>query len=74
MNDSTVSTAAFREWIAPHVDGIRALTVAIEAARDRHGALPAATSQAMTEVAEEQGYRTRSDWEQPLTDTTCSAV
>jgi hypothetical protein len=69
MNVSSVSPAAFREWIAPHVEGIRALTVAIEAVRDRHGALPAATSQAMTEVAEEQGYRRRSNWEQPLTDT-----
>jgi hypothetical protein len=69
MNGGFVSREAFREWIAPHLDGIRSLTAAIDAARDRHGALPTARSQAMTEVAEEQGYRTRSNWEQPLTDT-----
>jgi hypothetical protein len=64
-----VSAEAFPDWIAPHVAGIRALTVAIDGIRDRHGNLPATTAQAMTEIAEEQRYRMRSGWPQPLTDT-----
>jgi hypothetical protein len=69
MDEGFVSRDAFRQWITPYLDGIRSLTASVETARDRHGALPTATSRAMTELAEEQGYRTRSDWEQPLTDT-----
>lgn len=69
MNDQVVSREEFREWIAPYVVGIRAFTVAIESAKERYGGLPATPSPAMTEVAEEQGYRTRRDWDQPLTDT-----
>jgi hypothetical protein len=41
----------------------------VDAVAERHGGLPSADSGAMTERADEQSYRTRSKWEQPVTDT-----
>jgi hypothetical protein len=64
-----VSPDAFRDWIAPHVTAVREFTEGIDAVAARHGDLPAATSAAMSERADEQGYRARSQWEQPVTDT-----
>ncbi len=64
-----VSPDAFRHWIAPHVAAVRVFTEGIDAVAARHGDLPSAASGAMSERAEEQNYRARSKWEQPVTDT-----
>lgn len=64
-----VSPDAFREWIAPHVTAVREFTAALDAVAERHACLPSAASGAMTERAEEQNYRTRSEWQQPVADT-----
>ncbi len=47
----------------------RDFTAAIDAVPERHGGLPSAASRAMSDRADEQNYRTRSAWEQPVTDT-----
>jgi hypothetical protein len=62
----TVPPEAFRDWIAPHVAAIRDLATAVDAVPDRHGNLPSASSRAMSELAEERQYGTRSGWEQPV--------
>jgi len=64
-----VRPEVFREWIAPHVASLRELTTAIDATPDRYGRLPSAASRAMGDRSEEQNYRTRSAWEQPIIDT-----
>jgi len=57
----------FRDALKSMVDGTRDLAVAVEAVRLRHGALPAADSAAMREVAEEASYMTRSGLDAPFT-------
>lgn len=64
-----VAPEVFREWIAPHVAALREMTIAIDETSDRHGRLPSTESRAMNDRGEEQNYRSRSDWEQPITDT-----
>ena len=49
------------------VDGTRDLAIAVEAVRMRRGALPAAESAAMREVADEANYATRSGLDAPFT-------
>jgi len=66
---SVVSPEAFRDWIAPNVAAIGDFATAIDSLPDRHGWLPSAASRAMSELAEEHGYRARCAWEQPVTDT-----
>lgn len=55
--------------MAPHVSAIRDFSVAIDGVPERFGGLPSADSRAISELAAEAGYRTRSSWEQPITDT-----
>jgi hypothetical protein len=69
MAGDVVDPEAFREWAAPHVTAIRALTAAIDEVPERHGGLPDATSGAIGELSDEQRYRSRSAWNQPVTDT-----
>ncbi len=59
----------FREWIAPHVSGVRDFTTAIDASSERHGDLPSVPSEAISERAAEASWRGRSAWQQPVTDT-----
>ncbi|MGO9900998.1 MAG: hypothetical protein ACLP0J_15195 [Solirubrobacteraceae bacterium] len=65
----TATPGEFREWIAPHVAAVREFAAAIDATPERHGYLPSASSAAMSDRADEQNYRTRSAWQQPVTDT-----
>jgi hypothetical protein len=69
INGMSVSPEAFRAWMQPHVSALREFASAVDAVPERHGNLPAATSHAMSEIAEEQTYRKRSGWEHPATDT-----
>jgi hypothetical protein len=55
--------------MSPHVDAVREFTSALDAVPERHGGLPSASSGAMAELADEQSYRTRTAWEQPVSDT-----
>lgn len=64
-----VSRDPFRDWIAPYVAAVRDFTEGIDSVAERHGDLPSPTSGAMSERSDEQSYRARSQWEQPVTDT-----
>jgi hypothetical protein len=54
--------------MAPKVEGIRAFTAAIDRVGEERS-LPSHDSRAMGELADQQKYRTRSTWAQPITDT-----
>jgi hypothetical protein len=69
MSDMVVGPDAFREWIAPYVAAIRDFATAIDAVPERYGGLPTIESRAMSDRAEEQNYRTRTSWDQPIADT-----
>lgn len=60
---------SFQAWMAPHVEGIRAFCAAVDAVADRHGQLPDASSEAMTELAAEADHRRQTIWRNPVTDT-----
>jgi len=64
-----VTGASFRQAVAPALDVIRELVLAVEAAGLRHGGIASATSKAMDEIASEQAWAKRSDWENPASDT-----
>jgi hypothetical protein len=65
---TAVNNDAFRDWMAPKVAAIRELTAAIEGVAERHSALPNPNSRAMGDISDEQNYRSRSSWEQPVAD------
>jgi hypothetical protein len=69
MSGMVVGPDAFREWIAPYVAAIRDFTTAVDAVPERYGGLPTIESRAMSDRAEEPNYRTRTPWDQPITDT-----
>lgn len=55
--------------MAPKVAALRAFTAALDDVGERYGSKPHPESRAMEELAAEQNYRTRSTWENPITDT-----
>jgi hypothetical protein len=61
----TVDPDAFRRWMAPTVEVFTTFVAAVDDVLSRP---PAANSQAMRELAEEDGYRARSSWEKPVSD------
>ena len=70
MSESqTVDADVFVEWMAPTVEALQAFTTAVDDVALRHGNLPAPDSQAMGELAAEADYRSRSSWQNPITDT-----
>jgi len=68
MSAETVEPSAFREWMAPHVAAIRSLTSSVDGVLNSYR-YPDPDSAAMSEVAAEQNYKSRSAWELPITDT-----
>lgn len=73
MCAETVGADAFRERLAEQVAGIRALASAVDAVLNALRE-PDVESVAMGEIAAEQNYRSRSDWEAPITDTHSFAI
>jgi hypothetical protein len=73
MPAEVVDPKVFRKRVSAQIREIRALASAVDLALNTH-ADPAAESAAMSEVAVEQNYRSRSAWEAPITDTHAFAV
>jgi hypothetical protein len=67
--DKLVYGDEFREWMAPTILAVNTLVRGVEDIQSEHGALPAADSRAMAELAAEDEYSSRSGWEIPLADT-----
>jgi hypothetical protein len=65
---SVVDPSQFRDWMTAYVEGMRALTSAVDE-RCNSQREPGPGSAAMGEIAAEQNYRSRSDWDQSITDT-----
>jgi hypothetical protein len=70
MSESqTVEADVFVERMAPTVEALQAFTKAVNDVAPRHANVPAPDSQAMRELAAEDDYRSRSSWQNPITDT-----
>lgn len=65
----TVDSDEFREALRPTVEAVRALTAAVDEVGRRHGNVPWDGSPAVSEIADERPFSSRSDWEQPIADT-----
>jgi hypothetical protein len=67
---SSAGGAEFRAALAPTVEAIRQLTVAVGAVQPNHRHQPAVPSVAIDEIAAEaRGFGTRTDWDGPIRDT-----
>jgi hypothetical protein len=64
----TVGSDQFRDALRPTVEAARALTKAVDEVGCRHGNVAWDGSPAMSEIAGERSYASRTDWEQPIAD------
>jgi hypothetical protein len=70
MSESqTVEADVFVEQMAPTVEALLAFATAVDDVAPRQANVPAPDSRAMRELSAENGYRSQSSWQNPITDT-----